>query len=82
MTTYNNGVKSYGLSGKKKRSRQMLTEIWKRNISDDYHTAEKILRFYFSYSEVPQEGVVNKEDQVYNHCYLEKAVLPLLLGSR
>ena len=35
-----------------------------------------ILRLYFS-GAVPQESVLNEEDQVSNHSYLERAVPPV-----
>ena len=40
-----------------------------------------VLRSYCS-GAVPQENILNKEDQVNNHCYLERAVPPSLLGPR
>ena len=53
----------------------MLTEIWKRNMSDDHHS--NLLNsssLYFS-GAVQLDNVLNKEDRrVGNHCNLERAV--------
>ena len=59
----------------------MLTEICKEMYLMITIATDWILRFYFS-GAVPQENVLNKEDQVKNHSILERAVSPSLLGPR
>ena len=53
----------------------MLTEIWKRSMSDDHHSnLLNSASLYFS-GAVQLDNVLNKEDRrVGNHCNLERAV--------